>query len=97
MKKEYQARRDFLVKALNDLGFTVAKPNGAFYVFAKLPGSAGTDDVAFAKKLVHDAKVATIPGSYFGDGGEGYLRLSYATSMDNLKLAVDRIKEMLTK
>ena len=95
MKAAYEKRRDFLVASLQNLGFGVATPNGAFYVFAKLPAKYGTDDEAFATKLAQEGKVAVIPGSYFGDGGEGYLRMSYATSMDNLKLAVDRIKNML--
>ncbi len=97
MKAAYEARRDFLVAALQKLDFTVTTPRGAFYVFAKIPDDQGTDDVKFATKLVQEGKVAVIPGSYFGDGGEGYLRLSYATSMDNLKLAVDRIKDLLNK
>lgn len=97
MKDAYEKRRDFLVAALKKLGFTVATPNGAFYVFAKLPADQGTDDVAFATKLANEGKVAVIPGSYFGDGGEGYLRMSYATSMDNLKLAVGRIQTMSNK
>ena len=97
MRAAYQERRDVLVSGLTDLGFTVAKPNGAFYVFAKLPASQGTDDVAFAQKLVDEAKVATIPGSYFGAGGVGYLRLSYATSMDNIHEALQRITKMLNK
>lgn len=95
MKKAYQARRDFLVGALQKLGFALAKPRGAFYVFARIPAAAGNDDVAFATKLAEQAKVAVIPGSYFGAGGQGYLRLSYATSMDNLHLAVDRISAFL--
>ena len=82
---------------MTTLGFTVAKPNGAFYVFAKLPASQGTDDVAFAQRLVDEVKVATIPGAYFGAGGAGYLRLSYATSMDNIKKALQRIGKMLNK
>ena len=97
MKAAYEARRDFLVAALQKLDFTVTTPRGAFYVFAKIPADQGTDDVKFATKLAQEGKVAVIPGSYFGDGGEGYLRLSYATSMDNLKLAVDRIKDLLNK
>ena len=97
MKAAYEARRDFLVAALQNLDFTVTTPRGAFYVFAKIPADQGTDDVKFATKLAQEGKVAVIPGSYFGDGGEGYLRLSYATSMDNLKLAVDRIKDLLNK
>ena len=97
MKAAYEARRDFLVAALQKLDFTVTTPRGAFYVFAKIPADQGTDDVKFATKLAQEGKVAVIPGSYFGDGGEGFLRLSYATSMDNLKLAVDRIKDLLNK
>lgn len=97
MKAAYEARRDFLVAALQKLDFTVTTPRGAFYVFAKILADQGTDDVEFATKLAQEGKVAVIPGSYFGDGGEGYLRLSYATSMDNLKLAVDRIKDLLNK
>ena len=97
MKAAYEARRDFLVAALQKLDFTVTTPRGAFYVFAKIPADQGTDDVKFATELAQEGKVAVIPGSYFGDGGEGYLRLSYATSMDNLKLAVDRIKDLLNK
>lgn len=97
MKSAYEKRRDFLVAALQKLRFSVATPHGAFYVFAKIPADQGTDDVDFATRLAKDGQVAVIPGSYFGDGGEGYLRLSYATSMDNLKLAVDRIKNFLNK
>lgn len=97
MKAAYEDRRDFLVRELQKLGFGVATPNGAFYVFAKLPADQGTDDVAFATRLAKEGKVATIPGSYFGDGGEGYLRLSYATSMENLKLAIERMQTMLNQ
>ena len=95
MKAAYQERRDFLVAALAKLGFETATPNGAFYLFAKIPASAGNDDVAFATKLAEEGRVAVIPGSYFGAGGQGYLRLSYATSMDNLKTAVARIADFL--
>lgn len=97
MKAAYQARRDFLTGALTKLGFEVATPNGAFYLFAKLPAAAGSDDVAFATRLAKEGRVATIPGSYFGTGGEGYLRLSYATSMANLELAVTRLTQFLAK
>lgn len=97
MKAAYEKRRDFLVVALQKLGFGVTTPHGAFYVFAKIPADQGTDDVQFATKLAKEGNVAVIPGSYFGDGGKGYLRLSYATSMDNLKLAVNRIKDLLGK
>lgn len=95
MKAEYKRRRDFLVPALQDLGFKVATPHGAFYVFAQLPDGQGTDDEAFAKRLAKEGKVALVPGSYFGAGGQGFLRISYATSMENIKLAVERMKEFL--
>lgn len=95
MKAAYLKRRDFLVAALNKLGFGITTPNGAFYVFAKLPAQFGTDDVKFATNLAQKGKVAVIPGSYFGAGGQGHLRISYATSLDNIKTAVDRIKHFV--
>lgn len=95
MKAAYQERRDFLVAALRELGFDITTPNGAFYVFAKLPTQFGTDDVKFATDLAQKGKVAVIPGSYFGAGGQGYLRISYATSLANIKTAVERIKHFV--
>lgn len=95
MKAAYQARRDYLTHALSELGFTVATPRGAFYLFAKLPADQGRDDVTFATRLAKEGQVATIPGSFFGAGGEGYLRLSYATSMAALETAVARIAKFL--
>lgn len=95
MKAAYQKRRDFLVAALRKLGFEITTPNGAFYVFAKLPAKFGDDDVKFATDLAQNGKVAVIPGSYFGAGGQGHLRISYATSLDNIKAAVERIKHFV--
>ena len=95
MKQAYQERRDFMLQALSQAGFKVASPNGAFYLFAKLPTKLGQDDEAFATALAKEGAVAVIPGSFFGPGGEGYLRLSYATSMDNLKLAASRIQDFV--
>lgn len=97
MKAAYQKRRDFLVQALRGLGFGVTTPNGAFYVFAKLPEGFGDDDIKFATDLANQAKVALIPGTFFGAGGKGFLRISYATSMANLKTAVERMKDFLKK
>ena len=91
MRAAYQIRRDYMVEELTKLGFSVAKPNGAFYIFAKLPAQYGTDDVQFARDLAQQAQVATIPGSFFGPGGDGYLRMSYATRLDELKKAISRI------
>ncbi|WP_267201175.1 aminotransferase class I/II-fold pyridoxal phosphate-dependent enzyme [Limosilactobacillus kribbianus] len=95
MKAAYKERRDFLVDALRKLGFTITTPNGAFYVFAKLPEKFGKDDIKFATDLANEGKVAVIPGSYFGAGGQGHLRISYATSLDNIKTAVERIKNFV--
>ncbi|MFC6164237.1 aminotransferase class I/II-fold pyridoxal phosphate-dependent enzyme [Lactiplantibacillus dongliensis] len=91
MKQEYQARRDYLYEALNKLGFKSAKPEGAFYLFSKIPAGLPQDSMAFCRELAHEARVALIPGSSFGPGGEGYVRISYAASMDSLKTAVERI------
>lgn len=93
MKKEYLARRDLLVAGLAKAGFTCPNPNGAFYVFAKIPEGLNQNSEAFCYELAKEAKVALIPGSYFLPGGEGYVRISYAASEENLKKAVERIQK----
>ena len=92
MKREYQERRDYLYDALNDLGFQSAKPEGAFYLFSKIPAGLPQNSMAFCRELAHEARVALIPGSSFGPGGEGYVRISYAASMADLKTAVTRLR-----
>lgn len=92
MKREYQERRDYLYDALNDLGFQSAKPEGAFYLFSKIPAGLPQNSMAFCHELAHEARVALIPGSSFGPGGEGYVRISYAASMADLKTAVTRLR-----
>lgn len=94
-RKIYQHRRDLLVAGLKKLGFEMLTPEGAFYLFAKIPAQFGTDDVAFAKQLAKEAKVGVTPGSAFGKGGDGYVRLSYASSDKNLTEAIKRIGEFL--
>ena len=94
-RKIYQHRRDLLVAGLKKLGFEMLTPEGAFYLFAKIPAQFGTDDVAFAKQLAKEAKVGVTPGSAFGKGGDGYVRLSYASSGENLTEAIKRIGEFL--
>ena len=91
MKQEYQSRRDYLVAALDQIGFKSAKPEGAFYLFSKIPAGLPQDSMAFCRELAHEARVALIPGSSFGPGGEGYVRISYAASMADLKTAVERM------
>ena len=95
MKAEYQQRRDYLAKELRRLDFEVASPDGAFYLFAKIPAKCGTDSWAFVRDLAKNAKVALIPGVSFGPGGEGYVRFSYAASMENLTEVVARLEKYL--
>lgn len=91
----YGRRRNLVMDGLAELGFKLAKPQGAFYIFAKFPERFGTDDVDFAYKLAQEAKVGLTPGSYFGKGGQGYIRLSYASSIEQLELALVRIKAFI--
>lgn len=97
MKEAYKQRRDFVVDALKQLGFDITTPNGAFYIFAKIPAQFGNNDLKFATDLANQGKVAVIPGSFFGAGGQGYVRISYATSMDTLKQAMTNIAEFINK
>lgn len=97
MKEQYQIRRDYLVQQLAPLGFEVTQPNGAFYLFCKLPVVIQTDSWQFCVDLAEQAKVACIPGIAFGPEGEGYIRISYASSMENLHEACKRIKDFLTE
>ncbi|MRI07507.1 aminotransferase class I/II-fold pyridoxal phosphate-dependent enzyme [Limosilactobacillus reuteri] len=97
MKDAYEQRRDFVVNSLQKLGFELINPQGAFYVFAKIPKQYGNDDLKFATDLANEGKVAVIPGSFFGAGGQGYVRISYATSMENLTGALDNIAASINK
>ena len=93
MRKEFEKRRDFIVDALNKMGFTCPKPEGAFYVFPKLP-KGYEDSVKFTEELLEKEKIAVVPGIYFGK--EGYIRLSYACSIEEIKDGMERIKRFLT-
>lgn len=87
----YERRLHIIQTGLEKNGFTMATPEGAFYIFAKIPNKFGIDDVAFATDLANKVKVGVIPGSYFGAGGQGFVRLSYASSEKCLRTAVERI------
>ena len=95
MNDEYQDRRDYLVNALRDLGFELDTPEGAFYLFPRVPKAYGDDDPAFVTDLALKAKVGTVPGQAFGPGGEGHFRMSYASSKATLEEAVSRIARFL--
>jgi aminotransferase len=92
MKAEYKKRRDYVYDRMTALGFKIPKPAGAFYIFAKIPAQLLQDDWAFARDLAEKNKLAIIPGSSFGLGGAGYIRLSYAISIDKLEEAMDRLE-----
>lgn len=93
----YEKRRDFVLDKLRGMGFKMAKPEGAFYVFMEAPAKYGNDDMQFALDLAKIAKVGVIPGSAFGAGGEGHVRISYAASDENLAKAMDQIKAHLSE
>ena len=95
MRREYKKRRDYLVPALNAMGLKTLMPKGAFYLFVDVR-STGLSDEEFALKLLKEHGVACVPGSAFGACGAGFVRLSYATSLEKIKVAVARIAEMLS-
>lgn len=97
MREEYRQRRDYLLHALGNLGFEAARPNGAFYLFAKIPSGFNQNSMAFCIDLAEKNQLALIPGSAFGLGGEGYVRLSYAASMSDLEKAVERLTAYTTE
>lgn len=94
-RKIYEDRLKFMKAGLEKLGFEMSTPQGAFYIFAKIPDSFGTDDEAFANELATKAKVGVTPGRYFGQGGQGYVRMSYASSTEQLKEALKRIAKFV--
>ncbi|GCF92176.1 aminotransferase [Enterococcus florum] len=97
MREEYKLRRDYLYEAMNKLGFEIARPSGAFYLFAKIPEGFETDSMAFCLDLAQKNQLAVIPGIAFGPEGEGYIRLSYAASMPQLEEAVKRLTAYMSK
>ena len=94
MRREYRRRRDYLVPALNAIGLRTMMPKGAFYVFSDV-SSTGLSDEDFALRLLREHQVACVPGSAFGASGAGFVRMSYATSMEKIRVAVGRIGRML--
>lgn len=95
MKKEYIQRRDYIIEKMTALGFEIIKPDGSFYIFAKIPAGYNQDSFAFLKDFAQKKAVAFIPGAAFGRYGEGYVRLSYAASMETIKEAMKRLEEYM--
>ncbi|MBR6394195.1 MAG: aminotransferase class I/II-fold pyridoxal phosphate-dependent enzyme [Ruminococcus sp.] len=96
MVDEYNVRRRYLVSEFNRLGLTCFDPEGAFYVFPCIK-STGLTSEEFCERLLYEERVAAVPGSAFGDSGEGYMRISYAYSLKHLMEAMHRIEKFLKK
>ncbi|WHZ04669.1 aminotransferase A [Neobacillus sp. YX16] len=95
MKREYIQRRDYVYNRLTAMGLSVVKPDGAFYFFVKIPESIPVNSFDFALEMVHQAKVAVVPGSAFSEFGEGYFRLSFACSLETLEIGLNRMEQFL--
>jgi len=96
MKREYNRRRLLMTTELNSLGLKCSRPQGAFYIFPSIK-CTGLSSMDFSRKLLEEEKVAVVPGTAFGSCCEGYIRISYASSLDNLKEALVRLKRFLEK
>ncbi|HKM35212.1 MAG TPA: aminotransferase class I/II-fold pyridoxal phosphate-dependent enzyme [Lachnospiraceae bacterium] len=96
MRTAYNQRRRYLMHAFREMGLECFEPFGAFYVFPCIKEFGMTSD-EFAARFLEEEKVAAVPGTAFGDSGEGYLRISYAYSLEKLKIAMDRLQHFITR
>ena len=96
MRDEYRLRRNFIVKALNEIGLTCHLPRGSFYAFPCIK-STGLTSKEFALRLLNEEKVACVPGGAFGATGEGFLRCCFATSMEQIKMATERMAKFVER
>ena len=94
MKMQYQVRRNFIVKAFNEMGLTCHLPRGSFYAFPSVQ-STGLSSKEFAVSFFKEHNVACVPGSAFGVSGEGYLRCCFATSLEEIEIAVGRMAKFV--
>ena len=94
MRQSYNQRRRFLLDAFKKMGLECFEPYGAFYVFPCIKEFGMTSE-EFATRLLMEQKVAAVPGTAFGDSGEGFLRISYAYSIEKLKLAMERLEKFI--
>lgn len=95
MKNEYRMRRNVIVRRFNEMGLSCFMPGGAFYAFPCIK-STGMSSVEFATKLLEEKQVAVVPGTAFGELGEGYLRCAYAASMEDINTAMDAIEDFIS-
>ena len=96
MRDAYNQRRRFLMNAFKEMGLECFEPFGAFYVFPCIK-EFGLTSEEFATRLLQEEKVAVVPGTAFGDCGEGFLRISYAYSIENLKVAIGRMEDFISR
>ena len=96
MRISYQQRRNYMLKAFEDMNLPVPNPTGAFYMFPDITSTHMTSE-EFATRLFQEYSVAVVPGSVFGKGGEGHIRCCYATAIDKIKIALERIADMVEK
>lgn len=96
MREEYNGRRRYLLHRFREMGLQCFEPYGAFYIFPSIKEFGMTSE-EFATRFLNEEKVAVVPGTAFGECGEGFLRISYAYSLNNLKEALDRLERFLTK
>ena len=96
MRESYNQRRRYLVNAFQEMGLECFEPFGAFYIFPCIKQFGMTSD-EFASRLLHEEKLALVPGNAFGDSGEGFLRISYAYSLEKLKVAIGRLKNFVER
>ena len=96
MREEYNGRRRYVLERFKEMGLSCFEPFGAFYAFPCIKDLGMTSD-EFATKLLQTKKVAVVPGTAFGACGEGFLRISYAYSLDDLRIALDRVAEFVTE
>ena len=96
MRESYMTRRNFITKGFNRIGLPTHLPHGAFYIFPDIRGTGLTSD-EFCVQLLEDQRVACVPGTAFGDAGEGFIRVSYAYSIDHIREAIERIDHFMEK
>ncbi len=96
MRAEYNRRRELIVGGLNQLGLPTIEPHGAFYAFPNI-SVTGMDEESFAQKLLAEERVAVVPGTAFGPGGEGYVRCSYATAYEKIEGALSRLERFMRR
>jgi aminotransferase len=96
MVSRYDRRRKLIVNGLNEIGLTCFEPQGAFYAFPSIKAS-GMDDETFAETLLQEERVAVVPGNAFGEGGQGFVRCSYATAYQQIEEALERMTRFMRR